>query len=80
MITGTAKMAPKKKEVQIDRIDELITKLEERLAIFNDGELKKVVLKDLVKLKDLIAELGEVHSHLMDIVGLTYQDVYIDKP
>lgn len=73
-------MAPKKKEVQADRIEELITKLEERLAIFHEGELKKVVLKDLIRLKDLIEELGEVHSHLMDIVGLTYQDIYLDKP
>lgn len=69
---------PPKKEIKTDKLDELITKLEERLAIFNTNELKRVLLKDLVRLKDLIAEFEEVHSHLYDLVGLTYQDVFID--
>ena len=62
---------PPKKEIKTDKLDELITKLEERLAIFNTNELKQVLLKDLVRLKDLIAEFEEVHSHLYDLVGLT---------
>lgn len=71
-------MPPKKQELPINKLDELIVKLEERLAIFNTNELKQVVLKDLVRLKDLIDELGELHSHLYNLVGLTYQDVYLN--
>jgi len=69
-------MPPKKQENKNDKLDELIEKLESRLAIFNENELKERCAKLLVDMKYTIAHLEEQHQKFYELLGLTYQDIH----
>lgn len=58
-----------------EKLQELIDKLEERLAIFNESELKKLVKDDLLKIKTTMDQLEETYRHMYDVLGFTYQDI-----
>ena len=69
-------MPPKKENTKKEeKLDGLINKLEERLAIFNESELKKVCLKTLVEMNKTIEELTEQHRHFYEILGLTWGEI-----
>jgi hypothetical protein len=69
-------MPPKKQDNKNDKLDELIEKLEERLSIFNENELKERCAKLLVDMKYTIAQLEEQHQKFYELLGLTYQDIH----
>ena len=70
-------MPPSKqsKQEQIDKLDDLIKVLEERLAIFCESELKTICARTLVQMNSTIAELSEQHRKLYELLGLTFQDI-----
>ena len=72
-------MPPKQQEKNNARFEELILKLEDRLSIFNESELKKVVARDLVVMRDLLNQLEEVHTRMYENVGMNYQDIHYGK-
>lgn len=69
-------MPPKKQDNKNDKLDALIEKLEERLSIFNENELKERCAKLLVDMKDTITKLEEQHQKFYELLGLTYQDIH----
>jgi len=71
-------MPPKKndKAVQADKLDELIDKLEDRLSIFNESELKNRCAKILAEMNTTIRLLEEQHQRVYELLGLTYQDIH----
>lgn len=60
------------------RLDELIYKLENRLAIFNDGELKNRLKPRLQELRKTIDLLEQQHQDICDLLGLNYQEIHLD--
>ena len=70
---------PPKKEKEDNKnikLDELISKLEDRLAIFNENELKSRCLTILIEMKQVLEQLEEIHSKLYAIMGITYSDIH----
>lgn len=67
-------MPPKQKQID-EKLEQLIEKLEDKLAIFDENELKTVCLKHLIKMKGLLNEMEEVYSQIYHCLGLTYQDI-----
>ena len=70
-------MPPKKQkqEDQQRRLDDLIMTLEDKLAIFNESELKKIIGRDLILMKTLMHRLEEIHTRIYRNVGFTWSDV-----
>ena len=73
-------MPPKQKQQQPkqdknDRLEELILKLEERLAIFKESELKQLCSKVLIDMNKTMEELQEQHQKIYRLLGLTYSDI-----
>lgn len=72
-------MPPKKQDNKNDKLDALIEKLEERLSIFNENELKERCAKLLVDMKHTITKLEEQHQKFYELLGMTYQDIHYPK-
>lgn len=70
----------KTKETEADRLQYLLLKLEDRLAIFNEGELKRKCLYFLIEMRNLLDQLESHHSKLCDIMGATYQEIHYPPP
>lgn len=68
-------MAKEKKPSNTEKLDELINKLEERLAVFSESELKKLVKDDILKIKQTMDDLQHHYDHLCDVLGFSYQDI-----
>lgn len=66
---------PNKLEQQNDRLEELVYKLEERLAVLSEPELKKACLKYLVSIKRNMDGLREGFEALYEVLGCSYNDV-----
>ena len=69
-------MPPKqKKEQDHNKLDELMERLEKRLAVFDDNELKKHCLKTLVAMRETIEQLEQQHRQFYELLGLTWGDI-----
>lgn len=75
----TKKQETKKQDKQKDKLEELIDKLEERLAIFNESEMKKIFQQKLVEMNETIQTLYDQHQKLYELLGLTYGDINYPK-
>ena len=71
-------MPPKQNE-QTKKLEELIERLEDRLAIFNESELKQRCAKVLVDIHQSLELLESQHQKLYELLGLTYADIHYSK-
>lgn len=68
------KMKSKKAE-QADRLADLIQKIEERIAVFNDDEKKKVYITHFKQLVETSFKLQDQISAFYETLGIQYEDV-----
>lgn len=69
-------MPPKTaKAQQADRLEELIEKLNDRLSVLCEPELKRVCLKQLVEIHKSLNLLTDQFTQLYETLGADYQDI-----
>lgn len=69
-------MPPKKSDTtKADRLEQLIERLEDRLTILCEPELKKTCLKHLIAIKNSMTDLDDQFTELFELLGCTYQDI-----
>lgn len=69
-------MPPKKQEVKNDRLDDLITKLDDRLNLLCPNKMKEKVLEVLKELEGHVEEISSLSSKLQDIFGVNYGEIH----
>lgn len=70
---------PKRNEKKIDNIDkltELIDKLETRLSIFNKNELKEKVVPQIQKMYEHCNDMEEICRQLEYLFDLNFEEVH----
>ena len=64
---------------QTDKLAELIDKLNDRLALLCEPELKKACLHKLIAIHKHIEELQDKFTELHEIIGASYGDINYPK-
>jgi len=67
---------PPKKISQNDKLEELISKLEDRLAIFNKEELKTKVAPLIKDVNLKIEEISDMLSQIEYLFNIEYSDLH----